>query len=145
MMTRFAFLLTALLASASLLARENADDILGIWRNASGKGHVEIYKENGKYFGKLVWLKKTHDENGKPYLDKNNPDKKNTTQPLLGLIMLRDFLFDDGEWTGGKIYNPEDGKEYKSYMKLKDRETLYVRGFVGFSWIGKTVTFQRVK
>ena len=144
-MMKFVFLLASIMTSATLLASENADDILGIWRNASGKGHVQIYKQNGKYYGKLIWLKKTHDENGLPYLDKNNPNKEVCKQPLLGLVMLRDFLFDEGEWTGGKIYNPEDGKEYKSYMKLKDQQTLTVRGFVGFSWIGKTVTFQRVK
>lgn len=144
MMMKLAFLLTALTLSVTLFAKENADDILGTWRNASGKGHVQIYKENGKYYGKLIWLKKTHDANGQPYLDTKNPDKEVCTKPLLGLVMLRDFLFDDGEWTGGKIYNPEDGKEYKSYMKLKDKNSLYVRGFIGFSWIGKTVTFQRV-
>lgn len=142
---KYIFLLASAFVSTSLFAKEGADDILGIWKNASGKGHVQIYKANGKYYGKLVWLKKTHDETGLPYLDKNNPNKANCTTPLLGLVMLRDFLFDDGEWTGGKIYNPEDGKEYKSYMKLKDNNSLFVRGFVGFSWIGKTVTFQRVK
>lgn len=120
------------------------DDIIGIWRNPSGKGYVEIYKENGKFFGKLVWLKKTHDEFGKPYLDTKNPDKQRCTKTLLGLVMLRDFLYEEEEWVGGKVYNPEDGKEYKSYMKLKDDQTLFVRGFIGFSWIGKTLTFQRV-
>ncbi|MCY7420301.1 MAG: DUF2147 domain-containing protein [Chitinophagaceae bacterium] len=122
----------------------NEDDILGVWRNPSGKGYVQIYKENGKYYGKVIWLKKSHDDEGKPYLDKKNPDKQFCTKPLLGLIMLRDFLFDDGEWTGGKVYNPDDGKEYSSYMKLKDAKTLFIRGFIGFSWIGKTLTFQRV-
>lgn len=143
-MVKPAFFLTILLA-VSNIASAHADDILGIWRNASGKGYVEIYKENGKYFGKLVWLKKTHDEQGNPYLDTKNPDKQGCTKPLLGLVMLRDFLFDEDEWSGGKVYNPEDGKEYKSYMKLKDPQTLFVRGFIGFSWIGKTLTFARVK
>ncbi len=143
-MTMLTILFSLLLTSGPLPANEAADEILGTWKNASGKGHVQIYKENGKYYGKLVWLRKTHDEKGLPYLDKNNPIKENCKQPLLGLVMLRDFAYDDGEWVDGKIYNPEDGKEYKSYMKLKDDGSLYVRGFIGFSWIGKTLTFQRV-
>ncbi len=66
-------------------------------------------------------------------------------KPLLGLIMLKNFKYEDGEWTGGKIYNPDDGKEYKAYMKLKDSKTLSVRGYIGFSWIGKTELFHRVQ
>ena len=143
-MTKPIFLLIVFMTLLSIAAHAGADDILGIWRNPSGKGYVEIYKDNGRYYGKVVWLKKSHDERGQPYLDKKNPDKKSCNKPLLGLIMLRDFLFDDGEWTGGKVYNPDDGKEYKSYIKLKDERTLFIRGFIGFSWIGKTLTFQRV-
>lgn len=140
------FLLTIFsIVAIHTFAFAHGDDILGTWRNASGKGYVEIYKEGNKYFGKLVWLKKTHDDKGMPYLDTKNPDKTSCTKPLLGLVMLRDFLFSDDQWSGGKVYNPEDGKEYKSYMKLKNPQTLFVRGFIGFSWIGKTLTFQRVK
>ena len=139
------FFLTVFITLLSLTAYAGADDILGIWRNPTGNGHVEIFKENGKYYGRLVWLKKTIDTDGKPFLDKNNPNKQHCNKPLLGLIMLRDFLFNNGEWTGGKVYNPDDGKEYKSYLKLKDEKTLSIRGFIGFSWIGKTLTFQRVR
>ena len=139
------FFLTLFITLLSITAYAGADDILGIWRNPTGNGHVEIFKENGKYYGRLVWLKKTIDTDGKPFLDKNNPNKQHCNKPLLGLIMLRDFLFNNGEWTGGKVYNPDDGKEYKSYLKLKDEKTLSIRGFIGFSWIGKTLTFQRVK
>jgi uncharacterized protein (DUF2147 family) len=63
----------------------------------------------------------------------------------LGLVLLRDFKYKDDEWVNGKIYNPEDGKEYKAYMKLKDNQTLFVRGYIGFSFIGKTETFHRVR
>ena len=139
------FLLTVFITLLSLTAYAGADDILGIWRNPTGNGHVEIFKENGKYYGRLVWLKKTIDTDGKPFLDKNNPNKQYCNKPLLGLIMLRDFLFNNGEWTGGKVYNPDDGKEYKSFLRLKDDKTLSIRGFIGFSWIGKTLIFQRVR
>lgn len=139
------FFLTVFITLLSLTAYAGADDILGIWRNPTGNGHVEIFKENGKYYGKLVWLKKTLDTDGKPFLDKNNPDKQRCHKPLLGLIMLRDFLFQDGQWNGGKVYNPDDGREYRSFIRLKDDKTLSIRGFMGFSWIGKTLTFQRVR
>jgi uncharacterized protein (DUF2147 family) len=126
-------------------ATPTPDDIIGVWKDGKGKGHVQIYKQNGKYYGKIVWLQKPKDESGKPKVDKNNPNTSLRNKPLLGLTMLRNFEYDDGEWSGGNIYNPSDGKEYKAYMKLKDKNTLAVRGYVGISLLGKTDTWTRVK
>ena len=123
----------------------NADAILGIWSNGTNKGHLQLYKQNGKYYGKIIWLQQPYDETGKPKVDKNNPDDNFRNQHLLGMVMLRDFRYEDGEWTDGKIYNPEDGKEYQCNMKLKDRKTLTIRGYIGFSLFGKTEKFTRVR
>jgi uncharacterized protein (DUF2147 family) len=62
----------------------------------------------------------------------------------LGLIILRDFKHDDGEWTGGRIYDPQNGKDYKCFMKLKDNKTLNVRGYIGISLLGRTEVWTRV-
>ena len=59
--------------------------------------------------------------------------------------MLKDFKYNDDEWSDGRIYNPSDGKEYKAYMKLKDKNTLSVRGYIGISLLGKTDTWIRVR
>ena len=123
----------------------NADAILGVWANGSNKGHIQLYKQDGKYYGKIIWLKQPNDETGKPKVDKNNPDENFRSKRLLGLVMLRDFRYKDGEWTDGKIYNPDDGKEYNCNMKLKDPATLAVRGYIGISLLGKTEKFIRVR
>ncbi len=49
----------ALLISISVFSNpyQQADVIVGTWVNASGKGHIQIYKQGDKYYGKLVWLK----------------------------------------------------------------------------------------
>jgi uncharacterized protein (DUF2147 family) len=123
----------------------HADEILGVWANGTNRGHIELYKQDAKYYGKIVWLKQPNDETGKPKVDKNNPNPTVRTKRLLGLVMLRDFTYEDGEWTGGKIYNPTDGKEYSCNMTLKDPKTLAVRGYLGISLIGKTEKFTRVR
>ena len=123
----------------------NADAILGVWANGTNKGHIQLYKQDGKYYGKIIWLHRPNDENGKPKVDKNNPDENARSKRLLGLIMLRDFKYQDGEWTDGKIYNPDDGNEYKCNMKLKDSKTLAVRGYIGISLLGKTEKFVRIR
>ena len=121
--------------------RSNPDAILGIWKDANSKGNIQIFRHNGKYFGKIIWLR----DDGKPKVDKRNPALSLRTRPLIGLVMLRDFVYEDNEWNGGYIYNPGDGKEYRAYIKLKDYNTLYVRGFIGFSLFGKTDVWFRVK
>ncbi len=126
-------------------ASTNPDDIVGIWLNTSGQGQIQIYKEGDKYFGKLVWLKEPNNTKGTPKMDVNNPDEKLRTNPLLGLIILRNFKYDDGEWNGGRIYDPQNGKDYKCYLKLKDAKTLNVRGYIGFSLLGRTEVWTRVK
>jgi uncharacterized protein (DUF2147 family) len=117
--------------------------VVGKWLSESGKGITEIYLVNGKYYGKLVWLKEPLDKNGKPKLDNNNKDKTLRTGPILGLVILKDFVLKDGEWKDGTIYDPENGKTYKCSMWLKDSNTLKVRGYWGF--IYRTQVWTRSK
>lgn len=131
----------AFLASAA----PNPDDIVGLWLNSNGQGQIQVYKEGNKYFGKLVWLKEPNGPKGNPKLDANNPDPAQKTKPLLGAIVLRNFVYDDGEWNRGRIYDPQNGKDYKCYMKLKNANTLSVRGYIGFSLLGRTEVWTRVR
>ncbi|MBV9987830.1 MAG: DUF2147 domain-containing protein [Chitinophagaceae bacterium] len=123
----------------------SADDILGVWMNATAKGQVQIYREGNKYFGKIIWLAEPNDAKGLPKTDKNNSDPNLRSKPLLGAIVLRGFVYDNGEWNSGRIYDPQNGKDYKCYLKLKDPRTLNVRGYIGISWIGRTETWTKVR
>lgn len=138
-------LLSFFVLTSSFTFPDGPDDIVGTWKDGNGKGHIQIFKQQGKYYGKIVWLKDAKNTDGKPKVDRKNPNTSLRTRPIVGIVMLRDFKYDDGEWTNGYIYNPSDGKEYKAYMKLKDKNTLAVRGYVGISLIGKTDTWLRVK
>ena len=122
------------------------DACVGTWLTGSKKGHVQIYKQNDKYFGKIIWLKEPNDINGKPKVDKKNNDSSKQTQPIIGLVNLRDFK-SEGEnvWANGKIYDPENGKEYSSKMTLVNANQLNVRGFIGISIIGRTDVWTRLK
>lgn len=134
-----------LIFSALQIFASSPDDILGVWATSSNKAHIQIFKLKGKYYGKIIWLKNPNDPiTGTPKVDKRNPVAGLRNQSILGLVVLRDFKYNNDEWTAGKIYNPEDGKEYKSYIKLNKNE-LSVRGYVGISLLGKTEKFVRVK
>lgn len=136
---------------AQLHAQEvKADDILGVWLNEDKDAHVDIYKDGDKYFGKVVWLKDPiREETGKPKLDRENQDESLRSRPVMGLLLLNNFVFDgDDEWEDGTIYDPKNGKTYKCYMEFDEDDNLdklKVRGFIGFSMLGRTTYWTRVK
>ena len=116
-----------------------ADDILGTWLNQEATGKITLYKENGKYFGKLVWLKEPNDKvTGQPRTDKENPDAKLKTTPLIGMVNMKNFTFNGkDEWSDGTIYDPKNGKTYKCYIQFENPGKLKIRGYIGFSLLGR--------
>ena len=122
-------------------SKKESDEILGIWLTGTKKGKVEIYKCGNKYCGKLVWLKEPTYEDGSPKRDKKNPDEKLQGRLLMGMNILTGFEYDeDLEWEDGEIYDPESGKTYSCLMYIDedDKGKLCVRGYIGFSLIGRT-------
>ena len=141
--------LTALLLAVipALAQTSTADQILGKWLNEDKDAHVEVYKEAGKYFGKIVWLKEPNEElTGLPKLDDENEDVTLQSRPVMGLVILKDFIFDgDDEWEDGTIYDPKNGKTYSCYMEFDEEGVLKIRGYIGFSWIGRSSYWTRVE
>ena len=127
--------------SFKLMAQKHKpDDVLGNWLNEERTAKVQVYKEGNKYFGKIIWLKDPLDiATGKPRTDNLNPDPKQQRAPLLGLVMLKNFVFDgDEEWSDGSIYDPKNGKTYKCYIKFENPQMLKIRGYIGVSLLGRT-------
>lgn len=119
------------------------DPIEGIWLNEEKIAKVKIYRaKNDKFYGKIVWLKEPL-RDGKPKTDIENPDASKRNEPIDGLLILKGFeKEDDNEYEDGTIYDPKNGKTYSCVMTL-DGDVLDVRGYVGFSWIGRTTTWTR--
>ena len=124
---------------------QNKDAVVGKWLSATSEGQIEIYKRADKYFGKLSWIKEPNDEKGKPKVDAKNPNPSLKTKPILGLEILKDFVFEDGKWTDGTIYDPQTGKTYSCNLTLKENGQLNIRGYIGISLIGRSETWKRVK
>lgn len=143
---RSAALIISVFIAALGFSQSEADRILGLWQTGSGKGRIKItrYGDN-KFGGKLVWLREPNDASGKPKVDDKNPDPAKRSAPKIGLNNLLGFTYEgDGEYENGTIYDPENGKTYKCIMKLENANTLKVRGYIGFSLIGRTDTWTRV-
>jgi uncharacterized protein (DUF2147 family) len=119
------------------------DAVLGKWWTPKRDGQIEIYKSiRGKYFGRLVWGKSA----GKK--DDKNPDPSLRSRELVGINLFTNFTYDAGdkEWEDGSIYDPSSGKTYSCKLWLTDDgKTMNVRGYIGFSLLGRTEKFTRVE
>ena len=103
-MKRFILLFLAQLLSLAIFAQTESDAILGVWESGSGKARVKIDKAAEKFTGRIVWLREPNNDEGKPKTDKNNPDEKLRSTPLLGYRMLRDFQYKGGGNMGRRYY-----------------------------------------
>ena len=114
-----------------------AQDVIGKWKLDDGTAIVEVYKSGDAFNGKIVWLEEPTDEDGTPAKDNNNPDPALRKRELIGLNMLSGLKKTaENEYSGGKIYDPGNGKTYNCSMKvegnvLKVRGSLDKRGLIG--------------
>ncbi|MFO8022727.1 MAG: DUF2147 domain-containing protein [Perlabentimonas sp.] len=143
------FIVTLLLFFSSCLLAQNANKVLGVWLTQDGDSKVTITKDsNGKFNGEITWLDEPLNEDGNPKVDKENPKKSLQSRPILGLRLLEGFKYDKSkeEWVDGTIYDPNNGKTYKCLMWFdEDPNKLSVKGYIGFSLIGREVVWTRTK
>ncbi len=141
------FLFVFSFSSILSFSQEGGDKLIGVWEPSNGKAKVKIEKIGSKYYGKIVWLKEPIDpETGKPKVDRNNPDESMRSTPIKGYRMLKDFEYTGKkEWSEGTIYDPENGSTYSSTIKMKDENTLDIRGFIGVSALGRTDVWKRLQ
>lgn len=126
-----------------------ADDVLGKWSTIDDetgrtKSIVEIYKEGDKLFGKIIELFRLPDEDPDPICDECDEDDPRYNQKVNGMVILQGLEWDDDEWDDGKILDPKNGKVYSCKLWIEDGD-LQVRGYIGFSLIGRSQTWIRVK
>lgn len=143
-MRKLVLSLTALLFTANLLAQES-NDIIGYWLNEEKDAKVEIFMDEGQYFGKIIWLLNAKHPNGEWMLDEKNPDESLRHRRKLGLTVMHNLVWDesDKEWNSGKIYDAREGDTYSLFAKMDGMDILNLRGYIGFSLFGRTTTWTR--
>lgn len=136
---------TALLVSfaAPALAHDHGGEgavhshsVHGLWLTEAGNATVRIADCGpGPMEGTPCGLVETADiPEGEPTTDVNNADPALRNEPIIGLTMLDGFEADGEKWKKGRIYNPEDGKSYKSSIRLdkENPDVLRVKGCIAF-------------
>ena len=127
-------------------AQTAEESIVGYW--LAPQSIFEIKNCDGELCAEIVQIFVKEDVDPKSILDSNNMDPELQSRPLIGINILEGFY---GEFNskntlkGGRIYNPRDGKSYKSKLHRLDNGNLRVEGCVlficdGDEWRPLTVT-----
>lgn len=135
------FLLFLVLFTGILAQAQNT--LTGKWKTIDDetgqpKSIIEIFEKDGKFYGKIEKLFRKADEDQNPKCDKCSGDKKD--QLVIGMQILNDLKKNsETEWSGGDILDPNNGKTYSCKVELiENGKKLKVRGFIGFSLLGRT-------
>jgi len=113
-----------------------ADKIMGVYWSPKKDAKIEIFKKGDRYFGKSIWTQMQRK-------DLKNPNPYLRERYLLGTELFTNFIYKDGTYEDGKIYDPESGKTYDCKMTFNGKN-LKVRGYIGISLFGRTEMFERI-
>jgi uncharacterized protein (DUF2147 family) len=140
-------LLAGALVVSTSLAMAQPTTPVGLWQTIDDttgqpKALVQIVDDGGGTLsGKIVHGLASNDDPTRRCTACTDSRKD---QPMRGLTIISDMKPDGGDWDGGQILDPENGKLYKCKMHLEDGgEKLVVRGYIGISLIGRSQTWIR--
>jgi uncharacterized protein (DUF2147 family) len=128
-----------MLFSLLLLFAADPMDVEGVWWTEGRNSQVTIERGDGSVTGRITWYQGIEEQ---PVFDSENPDADLRSRELLGMPIVSGFEAGGEEWRKGQIYDPTEGKTYRSAIFRMDDDTLGVKGCVAF--ICKTQEWERV-
>ena len=90
----------------------------GVWKMSDGKVTVKVSNCGSNLCARIIGLAEPISKiDGKPKIDRENPNPAKRKRPLIGLSILIGMKpAGDGKWQGA-IYNPDDGKVYSGTLR----------------------------
>lgn len=122
------------------------DKIIGTWESVNkGDGTMVFYKVGTEYRAKLLSASSALETDGETYKkDINNPDPKLHNRSLKEIVYITKLKLEDGVYVDGELYDFEGGKTYDCKVTVSDNK-LFLRVYMGFVVLGKTIEFNKVK
>lgn len=108
--------------AAPAFAAESRAELSGRWATEGFGSIVQFWPcptAPRDMCGRMIWLWAPAPE-GRPRLDRQNPDPMLRSRQLVGIEIvggLRETA--PGIWTGGRLYNPDDGRTYTGTVRLR--------------------------
>jgi len=120
--------------------------VLGTWATyddvtGEKKSHVEIYERNGKIYGKIIQLFLGPEDPEDPKCKECDEDDPRYNQRIMGMEIIQGLEKDGDEYADGTVLDPENGSVYKCKLWIEG-ENLVLRGYIGFSLLGRSQTWK---
>ena len=137
-------LITLLLCITAMTSMQS-QSVIGKWKTiddttGEAKSIVEVFSKSGKIYAKVVDILDPANKNS--VCKQCSGEDKN--KPILGLTIIKGLSKDGSEYNSGEILDPKNGKLYKCALTLESKDKLKVRGYIGFSLLGRTQYWHRV-
>lgn len=134
--------MSIILAVLAAGAAPSADTVLGRWQTGTRHGVVEITRCGESICGVLI---NSDGIRADPQIrDEKNKNAALRGRQLRGLQILENFRWRSNAWSGGTIYNAEDGGTYDATVTLADKDHLRLKGCIVWP-LCKTQTWVRVR
>lgn len=142
-MKKIVLLIFVIMLSFKSFSQIKPNYITGTWVSQKKNIRIEMFEQNGRYFGKVKWFStQPNDRPMDSYLDVENPNPKLNTRKWIGMQCVENLVFDKNNcWSGGTIYDPHSGHTFKAIVKYLDKNCLIVKGYCGFEFFGKSMVF----
>ena len=137
------FALAMAFAASPVLAQSAATPV-GLWKTIDddtkqAKSHIRVVERDGVITGQVETIL-TDQVDAKCELCTDERKGK----PVQGMTIITGMKKDGDRWSGGFILDPNNGKVYRSQMKMTDAgKRMEVRGYIGTPLLGRTQTWHR--
>ncbi|HEY9001267.1 MAG TPA: DUF2147 domain-containing protein [Mucilaginibacter sp.] len=140
-------LLSCFLHFFNATAQTGRERICGKWESEQHNLRISIYMDKDQFKAKIIWFSDTE---GKPmdyWRDVRNPDPKLRSRKILGMSILSGLRYDpeNDSWEDGSVYDSRHGRYWNAAAKIGKKGLLHVRGYWHFKFLGKTITFYRIR
>jgi uncharacterized protein (DUF2147 family) len=106
----------------------SADRILGRWLFPKKQTCLEIYRDNGRYFGRMAAISASC---ASSYGDISNR------------VVLTNLSYAGNEWKGGTLIHPTSGGKFDVEMRLTNANTLVATVYKSIRFVSKELVLTR--
>ena len=139
-MLRLSFIISIVIFMTSYTFAQQADEIIGKYHLPNDL-NVEIFENDGKYFGRIIALNNFEDGQTK---DVNNRDESKQNESLIGKVIIKDLEYnkEKKQWLNGSMYGPEKGMVFNLKITGIEQKEIEVVGSKYFLW--RTLKWEKI-